>query len=1077
MTQKNRTVKKSRFICAVIVIFMFSGVASAFAAPDSEEISEATRELLSVVHSASVEEVVRLIQEGADVNAVNVIVDDSGRNPWDWRWQYLMLSRNHGMTPLTLAARSNPNPDVLRVLIENGADVNATGNSEWTPLMRAARHNSNPDILRFLIESGANVNAVDNMGKTPLAHWLTGHNLNLDVLRVLIERGADVNITYAYVIVHYRRWTPLLFAVQNNLSLDVVRILIENGADVNATGTNWQTPLAFAVQRNNPCLDVVRLLIESGADVNAAYVVRNQRITPLLSAVQHNNPSLDIVQLLIESGADVNIANTNGRTSLMLTQNPDIVQILIESGADVNAVYRGRTPLTFALNSDVAQILIENGADVNAVDRNGSTVLMWVAGSDSEPYVLRILIENGADVNATSVGGTTPLMNAAQRHRPNPYVLWILIENGADVNAADRTGRTPLIFAAQQRFLNFDALRILIENGANVNVTDSEGRTPLLLIASETSRGTHRDLNPEIVRVLVENGADVNVTDSEGRTPLMLFAGVWRNSTPGILQILIEGGSDVNAVDNAGRTPLLWAVDRNSRPDVLRILIENGADVNFVNREGQTPLMRAVMRFNSNPEFIRALIENGADVNAADNMGKTPLMWTAERHHRALRYHRSRSMLYMGRRGETTADAFLTLGVLRALIENGADVNAVDNMGKTPLMWMAMKSTNHYVLRLLIDEGADIGAKDRWGRRAIDYAEGNEGLRRPDISNPRGAGIGGDVNLSLYHPWNRSNRLASLDFPASFRIYSNFPKLDGATSAYPIYAAIVNEVYAVNDKEELRQYLFCSRTANAYNRLIEGEVDMIFVLQPSDEQLELARNAGVELHFTPIARDAFVFFVNSNNPVSSLTIEQIQDIYLERITNWQEVGGNNREIVAYQRPANSGSQTAMINEVMRGERLPPPLRVEHFTMAGMVSAVATFRDREESIGYSFHFFVEEMMRDVLLGRNREADFFQVKIDLIPMDDPTLHEKRERYQSEIQATFDLVSPIRLLEVDGIAPTKENIRNGTYPLTVYMYAVTAGTTNPHVPKLIEWLLSPEGQELIERTGYVGVKSEMR
>jgi len=91
------------------------------------------------------------------------------------------------------------------------------------------------------------------------------------------------------------------------------------------------------------------------------------------------------------------------------------------------------------------------------------------------------------------------------------------------------------------------------------------------------------------------------------------------------------------------------------------------------------------------------------------------------------------------------------------------------------------------------------------------------------------------------------------------------------------------------------------------------------------------------------------------------------------------------------------------------------------------------------------------------------------LDLIPIDDPDFHEKRENYQSEIDK---IMLPVKLLAVDGIYPSKENIRNGTYPFTVDVFAVTAGTSNPHVQDIIDWLLSPQGQELIEKTGYVGV-----
>ena len=308
-----------------------------------------------------------------------------------------------------------------------------------------------------------------------------------------------------------------------------------------------------------------------------------------------------------------------------------------------------------------------------------------------------------------------------------------------------------------------------------------------------------------------------------------------------------------------------------------------------------------------------------------------------------------------------------------------------------------------------------------------------------------GVTVSDEAIVHWYWPWVENNRLAKLGAPASFLISDNYPVVDGATSFVPIYSAVVNEIYQVSDKNELLKYMTCSRTAGAYDRLIRGKADLIFVLQPSDGHLEAAKDAGVELQLTPIAKEAFVFFVDRRNPVSNLSLEQIQDIYLKKITNWRQVGGDDKKILPFQRPENSGSQTAMLKEVMRGKKLPPPLQSEYLSSMGdMVRGVATFRDQEESIGYSFRFYAQVMVRHGPPGDR--AFRFQVASD--------------------------AEPVKLLSVNGVAPTAENIRNGSYPFTQDVFAATAGTTNPHVPKLIEWLLSPQGQELIEKTGYIGV-----
>jgi len=672
----------------------------------------------------------------------------------------------------------------------------------------------------------------------------------------------------------------------------------------------------------------------------------------------------------------------------------------------------------------ISPVTISSATISSESNREASIKLLSVAYRASAEEITS-LIQEGADVNAVIEGGV------------------IRFRGGSSMTL---TGGTPLMVAIIGN-PNHDALRTLIENGADVNVADHWGFTPFM-------RAVRFNRSPDVLRLLIEKGANVNAAAHNGWTPLMIA--VSYNQNLDVLRLLLDNGANVNAANNAGRTPLMQAINRPNL-NAVRILIENGADANVADNNGSTPLLHAISN-HSNLDGLRFLLENGADVNGVDGNGRTPLMFAA----------------MVPRLSSENRRA-----ILRILIENGAEVSAVDVNGRTALMHalsVFRMHSNFNSLRVLIESGTDVGIKDEEGRSAIDYAVGNRDLfrqsRQAHYMDPafRSGRIGGDVNLDLYHPWSNSARLPRLDTLASLRISGNFPRLDGATSAYPIYAAVANEVFDVSSKEELRRFLSVSRTAEAYSRLISGEVDMIFVLQPSDEQLKAAEDARVELHFTPIARDGFVFFVNSRNPVSGLSIEQIRDIYRGNITNWQEVGGNDRRIMPIQRPANSGSQTAMINDVMLGEELPsPPMEWIQRMMAAAVQAVAQYRNQEEAIGYSFRFFTEEMMRGAFGDRNTEADYFRLLIDLIPAEAPDASERYERYQREIQR---VMNPIQLLAVDGVYPSKENIRNGTYPFTVDVFAVTAGTSNPHVQDIIDWLLSPQGQELIEKTGYVGV-----
>lgn len=298
-----------------------------------------------------------------------------------------------------------------------------------------------------------------------------------------------------------------------------------------------------------------------------------------------------------------------------------------------------------------------------------------------------------------------------------------------------------------------------------------------------------------------------------------------------------------------------------------------------------------------------------------------------------------------------------------------------------------------------------------------------------------------DFDLHNYMPLTGAKR-ALLDKPASVRITENFPVFDGAVATFPVYAAFAEALNPDLTEEEVIVYneydrgyiepgttVMCSNTPYAYRNLMYDSADMIFVAAPSERQIEEAKEAGKEFSMTPIAKEAFVFFVNKNNPVDNLTLQQVRDIYSGEIKNWKDVGGKRERIKAFQRPQNSGSQTAL-EKVMTGITImPAPKRDRPGGMGGIVSRVAEYKNYGSAIGFSFRFFVSGMMEN--------------------------------------------KDVKILKIDGIYPSTENIENGTYPLTSYFYAVTAGSKNPNIEKVIDWMLSEEGQEIIKKAGYTPIK----
>lgn len=254
----------------------------------------------------------------------------------------------------------------------------------------------------------------------------------------------------------------------------------------------------------------------------------------------------------------------------------------------------------------------------------------------------------------------------------------------------------------------------------------------------------------------------------------------------------------------------------------------------------------------------------------------------------------------------------------------------------------------------------------------------------------------------------------------------NYPKIDGSTVTLPLAEAFKANFTGTDIKDVNVSH---SKTHNAYVNLINGDTDLILVTAPSEDEKKLAKEKGVEFEIVPIVKDAFVFFVNTDNPVESLTLEQIQNIYSGDIKNWKDVGGENERILAYQRPENSGSQSGMLGLVMKGKKMMKPLtETVSQTMEDIIDVISDYSNGKNAIGYSYYYYATQMYTN--------------------------------------------DKMKMLAVNGIDPTYENIKTGLYELQTQYYAVIRKSEeqNSETRKLLNAMKSERGQNVAKEAGYV-------
>jgi len=453
--------------------------------------------------------------------------------------------------------------------------------------------------------------------------------------------------------------------------VDNLHAMLKDGIDVDSRLNDGSTALHWAVLRDQE--GAVAALLEAGADPVA---LNRNGISPLFLAAQNGNAS--IVKKLLQAGADPNTLSENGETILMTaahTGRPEVVELLLSSGALVDARDPDfqQTALMIAVregHAPVVDMLIRHGAAIDAQTRIGQ----------EPPYLPPC---KGTGCGSEGVG----INRSGVPHRGERY--------------DKKGGMTPLLYAARDG--QFEAAQLLVANGADLELREANKIPPLLMALLNNQL--------DVAYLLVDAGAELNVDDFYGRSPL--FAAVdYRN-------LEMNSSREDDPQDNY--------IDREPILDMIKYLLEHGADVNartkewppekkwlyslndvtWVDMTGQTPFIRAAA--SGDVPVMKLLLEYGADPDITTYEGTTALAAAA-------------GVNWTVAQTYTVSDEAL-LEAVKLTMDLGADVNAANSMGLTPLLGAANRGSND-IIRYLAEQGAKLDVEDAVGRTAIRWAEG-----------------------------------------------------------------------------------------------------------------------------------------------------------------------------------------------------------------------------------------------------------------------------------------------------------------------------------------------------------------
>ena len=617
---------------------------------------------------------------------------------------------------------------LIKVALEKGANPNTCGRKEKNIILKAHAYND-PVLMNMLVEYNANLMVHDKNGDY-IFHTQVKNN-NKEMVAVYLNQkdiAANINIQDNHC------QTALIMATKTG-SKEMVRLLLEHDAHPDLSDQSNSSPLLIAAKQG--FTDIAQLLLDYNANPNLS----DQNTTPLHTAIEQNNIAL--VNQLIVHNATINIFDADGNSTLFIAckqNNNDIIHLLLKHGADavINKGNKyGEYPLFVIMrhafkqkgdahHTSLAMIktMLAHGADTRLKDGSGNT-LFTLACRYNALDVMDILKEHDSGlIDEPDKNGNTPLHNEAIAGSYD--TVQYLIHYGAKVNKPNTLGQTPLLCAMEKG--QSDVATLLLASGANINHIDKNGNTVWHCLAF--ANGAAINCNPIIIQSALPL---LNKKNNDGNTPLHIAT--FNNNTH-LIPFLLAQGARIDITNNASQTVLHIAAQKSC--EILKLLLEtNGAQqlINAQDQNGNTALHNAAAA--GNIKCLQLLLNMQAMVDVKNNDGATPFILSCQK----LQMATIRTFLNSNRVNPNKADTKGYTGIhyvaekgnVSALRELVTLIKQVKNnpnyiidkptkLEKFTALHIATRCQYVECVALLIEAGANVNACDKDGNTPLHFA-------------------------------------------------------------------------------------------------------------------------------------------------------------------------------------------------------------------------------------------------------------------------------------------------------------------------------------------------------------------